>query len=58
MRKICSSAKTSCSFAFSETALARSVPKGFSITMRARSTRPASPSRRTAGSAALGGTLR
>ena len=34
MRKICSSAKTSCSLAFSDRALARSVPKGFSMTMR------------------------
>ena len=58
MRKICSSSKTSCSFEFSETELARSVPKGFSMMMRARSTRLASPSMRTAGSAALGGTLR
>jgi tRNA-dihydrouridine synthase len=41
MRKICSSLNTSCSLAFSETALARSVPNGFSMTMRARSTRPA-----------------
>ena len=34
MRKICSSAKTSCSLAFSDTALARSVPKGFSMMTR------------------------
>ena len=58
MRKICSSAKTSCSCAFSDTALARSVPKGFSMMMRERSTSPASPSMRTADSAAFGGTLR
>ena len=38
---------------FSETALAKSVPKGLSMTMRERSTRPASPSRRTADKAAL-----
>ncbi len=58
MRKIWSSAKTSCRLALSDTALARSVPKGFSITMRERSTSPASPSMRTADRAALGGTLR
>ncbi len=58
MRKICSSANTSCSFAFSDTALARSVPNGFSMIMRECSTRPASPSSRTADKAALGGTLR
>ena len=34
MRKIWSSAKTSCSLAFSDTALARSVPNGFSMMMR------------------------
>jgi hypothetical protein len=51
-------ANTSCSALLSATALARSVPKGFSITMRERSTRSASPSICTAGSAALGGTLR
>ena len=44
--------------AFSDTALARSVPKGFSMMIRERSTSPASPSRRTADNAALGGTLR
>ncbi len=58
MRKICSSLNTSCSLAFSRTALARSVPNGFSMMIRARSTSPASPSIRTTGSAALGGTLR
>ena len=58
MRKICSSSNTSCSLAFSDTALARSVPNGFSMMMRERSTSPASPSSRTAGSAAFGGTLR
>ena len=57
MRKIWSSENTSCSRRLSDTALARSVPKGFSITMRLRSTNCASPSRRTADSAALGGTL-
>ena len=34
MRKICSSANTACSLAFSETALARSVPNGFSMITR------------------------
>ena len=58
MRKICSSAKTSCSLAFSDTALARSMPKGFSMMTRLRSTRPASASSRTADRAAAGGTLR
>ena len=58
MRKIWSSAKTSCSLPFSATALARSVPKGFSMMIRQRSTSPASARSRTAGKAALGGTLR
>ncbi len=58
MRKIWSSANTSCSRAFSDTALARSVPNGFSMMTRDRSTSPASASRRTADRAALGGTLR
>ncbi len=52
------SANTSCSRAFSDTALARSVPNGFSMMTRERSTSPASASRRTADSAAFGGTLR
>ncbi len=52
------SENTSCSRAFSATALARSVPNGFSMITRERSTSSASPSRRTADSAALGGTLR
>ena len=54
MRKICSSSNTSCSLAFSATALARSVPKGFSMMMREFATSPASPSMRTADSAAFG----
>ena len=58
MRKICSSANTSCSFALSCTALARSVPNGFSMMMREFCTRPASPSMRTADNAAFGGTDR
>ena len=48
MRKICFSANTACSVEVNGTALALSVPKSFSITMRERSTRPASPSIRTA----------
>jgi hypothetical protein len=44
--------------AFSATALFKSVPNGFSMMMRERSTRPASANRRTADKAALGGTLR
>jgi len=54
------SSNTSCSFGVSATtALVRSVPNGFSITMReAFPPAPASASMRTAGSAALGGTLR
>ena len=58
MRKICSSKNTSWSCRLSDTALARSVPKGFSMMMRERSISPASASRRTTESAALGGTLR
>ncbi len=58
MRKIRSSSNTSCSRAFNATALARLVPKGFSMMIRDLSTRLASPSRRTADSAAFGGTLR
>jgi len=58
MRKICSSANTACRRALRLTALARSTPNGFSMMIREPSTRPASPSSRTAGSAAAGGTLR
>ena len=58
IRKICSSRNTSCSSAFSLRALSRSVPNGFSITIRLRSTSPASASSCTTDSAALGGTLR
>ena len=58
MRKIFSSSKTSCSRALSATALLRSVPNGFSMMMRERSTKPASPNRRTADKAAFGGTLK
>ena len=58
MRKICSSAKVACREALSRWALARSVPNGFSMMIRARSTSPASSSVRTTASAAVGGTLR
>ena len=58
MRKICSSAKTSCTAALSSRALARSVPNGFSMITRARSASPASPSIATRRPAAAGGTLR
>ena len=58
MRKIWLSSNVSCSAALSRLALARSVPNGFSMMMRLRSTRPASPSVRTTASAAFGGTLR
>ena len=56
MRKICDSSNTSCSWALRSTALSRSVPNGFSITIRDRSTRPASSRVCTTGSATLGGT--
>ena len=42
MRKICSSSKTECSMSLSAPALARSVPNGFSMTTRERSTSLAS----------------
>ena len=58
IRKICSSSKTSCSAALSDRADARSVPNGFSMTIRLRSTSFASSSSRTTARAALGGTLR
>jgi hypothetical protein len=57
MRKI-AFMNTSWSLAFNATALARSVPNGFSMMMREFWTRPASPNIRTADSAALGGTDR
>jgi hypothetical protein len=57
MRKICSSSNTSCSSALRALALARSVPNGFSMMMRDRSSFAAS-SVCTTSSAALGGTLR
>ena len=45
-------------FGIQRTALARSVPNGFSMMICERSTSPASSSKRTADKAALGGTLR
>ena len=47
MRKIWLSSKVWCSESFSFTALARLVPNGFSMMMRARSARPTSPRPRT-----------
>ena len=58
MRKIWLSSNVSCSAALSRRALARSVPNGFSMMIRARSTRSASPSIWTTARAAFGGTLR
>ena len=58
MRKICDSSKTSCSCSLSDIALSRSVPNGFSITTRARSTSLAWSNMPITSSAALGGTLR
>ena len=58
MRKICSSRKTSWTVSLSSRADFRSVPNGFSMTTRARSASPASPSVRTTGPAADGGTDR
>jgi hypothetical protein len=58
MRKICFSEKTPCTVALSCTALKRSMPNGFSMTMRAFSASPASARRPTTAGAALGGMLR
>ena len=58
MRKICSSSKTWCSMSLSATALARSVPNGFSMTTRDRSTSLASDSSWITERSAAGGTLR
>ncbi len=58
MRKIWDSSKVSCTNELSRTALSRSVPNGFSITTRDRSTRSASSSIVITASAALGGTDR
>ena len=56
--KIWDSANTSWTVALSSWADSRSVPNGFSITTRERSVSPASPSVRTIGPAADGGTDR
>ncbi len=58
IRKICDSSNVSCSEALSSRAVARSVPNGFSMMIRDRSTRPASARACTTASAAPGGTLR
>ena len=57
MRKICRSRKVSCTWSLSRMALCRSVPKGFSITTRERSTRLASRRVLITAGAAAGGTL-
>ena len=58
IRKICSSSKISCMVRFSASAEARSVPKGFSMMIRDRSTRSAWPRARTTVPAAVGGMLK
>jgi hypothetical protein len=58
IRKIWSSSNVACSMLLSRTALVRSVPNGFSITMRDRSARSALASSSTTSGAATGGTLR
>ena len=61
MRKISSSAKTSCKVRESAVELARSRPKGFSTTMRAHPSPPRSslrPIERTMGTYAAGGVAR
>ena len=58
MRKICRSSNVSCSRALRRRALRRSVPNGFSMMIRDRSTRSASASIWTTARADLGGTLR
>ncbi len=58
MRKIWFSVNVACSAALSLRALRRSVPNGFSMTIRERSASPARSSVRTTDSAAPGGTLR
>ena len=58
IRKIWVSSNVLCTKAFSWIAEARSVPNGFSITTRERSTRPASRSMAMTARAALGGTER
>ncbi len=58
MRKICSSRRISWIVSLSPTALVKSVPKGFSMITRERSTRPQKLSSSTTPAAAIGGTLR
>ncbi len=58
MRKIWDSSKVSCTKSLSATALSKSVPNGFSITTRERSTRLASRSMVITSRAAFGGTER
>src|ERR1700721_442043 len=58
MRYTCSSAKTSWTVAFRARALRRSIPNGFSMMMRARSTRLARPRVWTTARAAAGGRLK
>ena len=58
IRKIWCSSKTSWSWLLSETADAKSLPNGFSMTTRLFATRPASAIVVTADSAAFGGTAR
>ena len=58
IRKTCRSRKVSCTLSLSAIALCRSVPNGFSITTRDRSTRSASRSIWITAVAAAGGTLR
>ena len=58
MRKIWDSLNVSCTKSLSATALAKSVPNGFSMTTRERSTRSASRSMVMTSRAALGGTER
>ena len=58
IRKIWLSSNVSCTWSLSAMALARSVPNGFSMTTRERSTRSASRSIVITARAALGGTDR
>ncbi len=58
IRKTCDSSKTSCTRALRILAESRSVPNGFSMMIRDRSTSPAASSWAITSSAALGGTLR
>ena len=58
IRKTCSSSKIRCTVSLSARALARSVPNGFSMMIRDRSTRSALPNISMTSAAALGGMLR